>query len=143
MKLFQVVCGSGVALALLAGCENKTTTTGSTPPAGNSGQATTKKLTLKAPATQSIKRGDTDQLSISITRDNFNDPVTVRLNDLPKGVVCEETEATIPAGQTSTKLTLKASADAEVGEHDVKVDARAPGIQENVQTVKLNVKDKG
>jgi len=143
MKPLSVLCAFGVAACLAAGCENKTTTTGSVPGAGTSGTAAVKKLTVKRPTGQSIKQGDSDQVSISINRDNFNDPVTIRLENLPKGVVCVESQVVVPAGEKSIKLTLKAAPDAEVGEHDVKIAATAPGIDENVQTFKLDVKDKG
>jgi hypothetical protein len=143
MKPLNILCAFGLAACLAAGCETKTTTTGSVPGPGPSGTTTVKKLTVKGPTGQSIKQGDSNQVSISIVRDNFNDPVTIRLNDLPKGVVCVEDHVVVPAGDKSIKLTLKAAADAEIGEHDVKIDATAPGIDENVQTFKLNVKDNG
>jgi len=132
----------GLALVFGLGCENKTTTTGSATP-GTSGTTAVKKLTVTAAAQQTIKQGDTDELTVKIDRDNFNDPVTIRLNDLPKGVTFVENEVVIPAGSTSAKITLKAASDAEVGEHNVKIDAQAPGLDENVQTMKLTIKDKG
>ena len=150
MKPFKVLSALGIAVLFATGCENKTTTTGSATPAANpakpavtSSQPAVKKLTVKAAQTQSIKQGDTDEISIKIDRVSFDDAVTIRLNDLPKGVEAVEKEVVIPAGSNSAKVTLKASSDAEVGEHDVKIDAKAPGIDENVQTFKLTVKDKG
>jgi hypothetical protein len=82
-------------------------------------------------------------VSISIHRDNFTDAVTIRLNDLPHGITCAEKEVVIPADATSAKLTLKAAPDAAAGDFKVKIDARAPGIDENVQTFDLTVNDKG
>ncbi len=143
MKLLNLSLAIGLAALFTLGCENSSTTTGTSPPAGTSGKPVVKKLTVKAAAQQSLKQGDTDELSIKIERDNFNDPVTIRLNDLPKGVVCVENEVVIPAGATSTKLTLKAAPNAELGEHEVKIDAQAAGVDENIQTFKLDVKDKG
>jgi len=145
MKPLHVFCALGLAACLAAGCENKTTTTGSVPAAPGTapGTGTVKKLTIKGPTGQSIKQGDSNQVSISVNRDNFNDAVTIRLEDLPKGITCVEDKVVVPAGEKSIKLTLKAAPDAEIGEHDVKIDATAPGIDENVQTFKLNVKDKG
>jgi len=139
-KVFGIV---GLAALCAMGCENKTTTTGSANPSGATGKSEVKKLTLKAAAEQTIKQGGTDELAIKIDRSNFNDPVTIRLNDLPKGVTCDKTELVIPAGSNEVKVTLKAAADAETGDYSVKIDAQAPGIDENVQTLKLTVKDKG
>jgi hypothetical protein len=48
------------------------------------------------------------------------------LNGLPSGVEVVTPNAVIPAGQNSIKLQLKAAADAPVGEHQVKIDAKAP-----------------
>jgi len=125
------------------GCENKTTTTGPAP-AGTSGKSNeVKKLTLKAAEKESIKQGDSYDLKIKIERKNFDDPVTVRLSDLPEGVTSDMAEVVIPAGTTETKVKLTAAADAAVGEHDVKIDAKAPGVDDNMQTMKLTVKEKG
>jgi uncharacterized membrane protein len=145
MNKCKILIVFGLAALGAWGCENKTTTTGSAPPAAMPGKSSSavKKLTLKAAAEQTIKQGDSHELTIKIDRSNFDDPVTVHLNDLPQGVTCSMNEVIIPAGATETKVTLKVAPDAVVGEHDVKIDAKAPGLDENVQTMKLTVKDKG
>src|SRR5262245_26828854 len=120
MRLITVVTAMGLAAAI-AGCENKTTTTGSTVPSSTPGKPAVKRLTVKAAPTQTIKQGDTDEVSIKIDRDNFNDPVTIRLNELPKGITCEP-QVVIPANSSSGTFTLKAAPDAEVGEFEVKID---------------------
>jgi len=134
---------SSVALALaVAGCQ-ETTSTGPAAGTTRSGKPVVKKLSLVAATGQTIKQGDTDDVSIRITRDNFDDPVTIRLNDLPKGVELLGDEAVIPAGQTSIKIQLKAAADAAVGDHKVTIDAKAPGLADNTQTFTLTVKSSG
>src|SRR5436190_7345644 len=145
MNAYKCLDVFSLAVICSLGCENKTTTTGSaTTPAGTSRKAgEVKKLTLKAAAQQTIKQGDTDDLTIKIDRSNFDDPVTIRLKDLPQGVTCNMSEVVVPSGATEIKVTLKAASDAAVGEYKVKLDAQAPGLDENVQTLKLTVKDKG
>ncbi|MBI3864649.1 MAG: hypothetical protein HY290_22455 [Planctomycetia bacterium] len=143
MKPFQMFAAAGLAL-LIAGCQETTSTgpapaTSGGPPATRS-QTEIKKLSLTAAKAQTIKQGDTDDVAIKINRDNFNDAVTIRLNDLPKGVELIGNEAVIPAGQNSITLQLKAAPDAEVGEHKVQIDAKAPGLADNVQTFTLTVK---
>ena len=74
--------------------------------------------------------------------DNFDDAVTIRLNDLPQGIEALPMEVVIPAGSSSATVELKAADNAPVGEHRVQIDAVAPGIGENVQIFTLTVKDK-
>lgn len=142
MKPLKQFAAVALLLCVAAGCQKTTSTgVGENKPGG---EKTVKKLTLIAAKSQTIKRGDTDKVMITITRDHFDDPVTVRLNDLPKGIeVVGEQSAVIPKGSNSVTLELKATDDAEVGEHDVTIAADAPGLDENTQTFKLTVKDKG
>lgn len=143
MSKCKILTVFGLAALCAWGCDNKTTTTGPAPAPGTSGKSNeVKKLTLKAPASESIKQGDSHELTIKIDRSNFDDPVTIRLNELPEGVTCSTNEVVIPAGTTEAKVTLKVAPDAAVGEHDVKVDAKASGVDDNTQTMKLTVKDK-
>ncbi len=141
MKRTAILSAIGLALAI-AGCQ-ETTSTGPATKTTDSGKPAIKKLSLVAATSQTIKQGATDDVSIKITRDNFDDPVTIRLNDLPAGVELVGQEAIIPAGQNSIKLQLKATPDAAVGEHQVKIDAQAPGLADNVQTFTLTVKGNG
>jgi hypothetical protein len=140
MKRTSIVCAIGLALAM-AGCQ-ETTSTG---PGGKteSGNPAVKKLSLVAATSQTIKQGATDDFAINIKRDNFDDPVTIRLNDLPTGVEVVGKEAVIPSGENSIKVQLKAASDAAVGEHKVKIDATAPGLADNEQTFTLTVKASG
>lgn len=131
----------GLAVALAAGCQ-ETTSTGPATTQTSTGKPAVKKLTVMASETQNIARGDTDKVLVTIDRDNFNEPVTIRLNDLPRGVELVGGPAVIPADSNTATLEIKASDDAEVGEHHVQIDATAPGLAENLQTFKLTVTDK-
>lgn len=149
-----------VALTLFAlaamGCQESTTTGPGTsaPPAGmsNTGTATNpsatgasntakdlKKLTVIAKESQSIQQGDEDKVLVTINRDNFNDAVSLRIDNLPKGVTVEESAPSIAAGDNTMTLTLKADGSAPVGEYPVKLVAEAPGIETNTQTFTLKV----
>jgi uncharacterized membrane protein len=129
----------GCALLVSAGCE-QTTTTG--PQGGTTARtASPKRLTLTAAKDQTIRRGDTDKILVAINRDNFNDPVTVRVTGLPKGIsVLEGNDAVIPGGSNSATVTLKAAADADLGEHNVTLSAEAAGLEKNSQVFRLTVK---
>ena len=142
MKPLKQLAALALLLIVAAGCQ-KTTSTGPGE-VKNDGTTKVKKLTVVAAKSQTIKRGDTDKVLVTVNRDNFDDAVTVRLNDLPNGVeLVGENEAVIPRGSNSVTLELKASDDAEVGDHNVTIAADAPGLSENTQTFKLTVKDKG
>src|SRR5262245_38321986 len=151
MKL--LTCSAlGLALALVAGCQKTTTTapaTPSTPKTTQTPDNTTppvvrndkdvKKLTMIAAKDHSIEQGETDKVMVTITRSNFDDPVKISLNNLPRGVELLDANTIIQKGDNSVTLTLKASPDAEVGEFSVALNAEAPGIPANTQTFKLKV----
>jgi hypothetical protein len=70
----------------------------------------------------SIKQGDTAQETIGIKRGtNFAQDVTLSLQDLPKGITLNPTEAAIKSGGSDTMFTLTASDDAAPGEFTIKV----------------------
>ena len=138
MKRTTIITAVGLALAL-AGCQ-ETVSTGPATKTTDSGKPATKKLSLVAATSQSIKQGATDDVAIKITRDNFDDAVTIHLNDLPAGVEVVGDKVVIPAGQNSVTLQLKAAPDAAIGEHKVTIDAQAPGLADNVQTFTLTIK---
>lgn len=137
---------SALALVLAVGCQQSTSTGPATPPAGTAARpatntSTVKKLTVTAAKDQSIEQGESDKVMVTINRDNFDDPVTIKLNDLPVGVECTNNSVVIPAGSNSATLTLKAAEDAPVGEHNVTIAAEAPGLDLNTQSFVLKVKN--
>jgi hypothetical protein len=134
-KFFYLVCLS----TAIVGCNNTTTTSG-TRVSPTSGETVTKKLTLTAAKDQTISRNGSDKITISVKRENFNDPVSVALTGLPAGVAIVEKEMSIGASKDSVTLTLNAAADAAVGDHQVTITADAPGMPRNSQTFKLTVK---
>ena len=104
------------------------------------GADTSKKLTLKAPADTSIKQGETATINVDITRDKFNDPVELKFVGLPEGVSIMENDRTLSKDATSSKLTLKADADAKVvDKHEVTVTASGGGLTQ-AATFKVTVK---
>ena len=127
-----------VATTLVAGCNNTTTTTA--PAVTTRGEPVTKSLKLTAAKDQTIARGATDKVSIGVTRENFDEPITITLSGLPAGVEIVEKESTIRTGSSNLMLTLKASSDAALGEHSVTITADASGMPRNSQTFKLTVK---
>jgi uncharacterized membrane protein len=106
------------------------------------GADTGKKLTLKAPADASVTQGETATITVDITRDKFNDPVSLKYSGLPDGVRIMENDMTISKDASSAKLTLKADDDAKaVDAHKVTVTASGGGMTQEA-TFKVTVKKK-
>jgi hypothetical protein len=106
------------------------------------GADTAKKLTLKAPADVSVNQGETATIAVDITRDKFNDPVSLKYSGLPDGVSIMENDMTISKDASSAKLTLKADTDAKlVDNHTVTVTATGGGTTQ-ATTFKMTVKKK-
>lgn len=118
------------ALAVLTGCNQHTTSGG--PGASKLGSAGTNKplvgqgeetFSLKTPLLSTkIKQGETKTVNIDISRGkNFDQDVTLKLHDLPKGVTIDPASPVIKHGDKEAKLTVKAADDAALGDFTVKV----------------------
>jgi uncharacterized membrane protein len=69
-----------------------------------------------------LKQGETKAISISIKRGkNFDEDVTLKFADLPKGVTLDSASPVIKHGDMEAKLTLKAADDASLGDFTIKV----------------------
>jgi len=83
------------------------------------------KLELTAPASQSIRRGETHPVAIQIDRDGFEGSVEIAFSNLPRGVTVP-VGGSIPAGESSREFVLAAAPDATVvANHPVTVTASA------------------
>ena len=125
----RVLCALVAAgLVGLVGCGKEGTST-APPKPGQPGDANERrKLEVRGPTDQSITQNETEEMSISIDRENFTSAVKIELSDLPKGVTVVTPDLTIPAGKDDIKVTLKAAPDATVAkDHVVKVTATATG----------------
>ncbi|AWM36585.1 hypothetical protein GobsT_56000 [Gemmata obscuriglobus] len=107
---------------------------------------TPRKLSVKAPSSQTVTQDRADELTVSVDRDGFSVPVTIELKNLPKGVTVETKDLTIPADKNSLKVTIKAAPDAPaVVDHVVQVVGKAKGeadVPEVASDFKLTVKSK-
>ncbi len=156
----RLTCAAVAAASLaLAGCNKEGTSTAPPKPsqtathssnahgtathAANDQGAKNRKLSVTSPGNQNVTQDATTDFKVAIDRDNFDGPVTVALDSLPSGVSVVTKEMTIPAGQESVNVTLKAepNAAAAVG-HVVKVTAKSPEMPEAVTDFKLDVKAK-
>ena len=125
-------CAAMIALLVAVfGCEQTTVE-------GTGGR----KLTLSQPSSQTLKRGETNTISISITRASFSNPVEVKFSNLPKGVSVVE-DKKIGTDQNSGTYTLHAAPDADlVANHVAKVTVEGPDGMTATETFQITVKDK-
>lgn len=142
----KILCSMlAVGLIGLVGCKEGTSQ--APPKAGQVGDQTKpRKLSVTSPGGQVVMQDQTDELTVSVTRENLTSPVSVELRDLPNGVKVTTQDMTIPAGKDSITVTIKADSNATVAkDHVVKVAAKAKDekdLPEAITDFKLDVKAK-
>jgi hypothetical protein len=117
---------------LAAGACEKSTTVG----------AAGRELSITKPADQTLVRGETNEVAISIDRANFSGPVKVKFQKLPKGVHAVETKD-IASDQSRGVYTLHAANDADLVENfEAAVLVEGPAGMTTTQTFLVSVRDK-
>jgi uncharacterized membrane protein len=115
------------ASVAFAGCNNNSTPGG---PGATSNRGDNKPVVGRADDTftldppnlaTKVKQGESKAVSIGIKRGkNFDQDVTLKFSDLPKGVTIDPASPVIKHGDTEVKLTVKAADDAALGDFAVK-----------------------
>jgi len=134
MKKFTLWAAIPAAFLLcLAGCGG-----------GNTQQnpGSNEKLTLEKPSDETVKVGDSAKVTVKIKRKDFGGPVEITFSDIPEGITIDPASAKLSGSDDSSTFTLKAGNNAKVGDHTVKVTAKAESMNPS-QTFKVTVKDKG
>lgn len=125
LHILPVLC---IVSALVVSCDSSSV----------SGPGSTK-LKLIQPKDQTLQRGKTNDVAVSIARDDFTGPVAIEVTQLPAGVKVTNSKTEVPSTDKSTTLTLHAQPDAAlVTNHRVIVIARA-GDMEVAEGFKLTV----
>lgn len=121
----KLLTAAVLALPLAIGCDNQTTpggpgTTHPTTKAPMVGQAEdTFKLSAPTLSTH-VTQGETKTATIGINRGkNFDQDVTLKFGELPKGVTVTPTPVVIKHGDKDVQVTIAAAADAAVGDFTV------------------------
>jgi uncharacterized membrane protein len=90
-----------------------------------------------------IKQGESKEVAVGISRGkNFDEDVSLKFDNLPKGVTVEPGDATIKHGEKEAKLTFKAADDAALGDHTVKVTGHPQKGGDATNDLKLTVQKK-
>ena len=98
------------------------------------------RLGLTDPADQTITQGESNEISISVDRQGFAEPVQITFSNLPRGVRVDE--GTIPAGDNNRDFVLIAAPDAQVVEKQLVTVTAKGGGAAPTQTFELTVKAK-
>ena len=142
------------ALMLVSGCKG----TGQSGEKSSTAQTKEKSLTFVAPAAVRLARGGTADVTIKLERKNYDERVTVKFNNLPKGVhIVGAAGLNVNAGPVHIDLghqappiagdgaiyTLKADADAPlVTDSEMQLTAKGPDGQPVTTSLKVTVIEK-
>lgn len=132
-----------VAAVALVGCGGNDSPggPGATNPTGKQplyGQADNT-FNLTAPST-GLKQGEAKLVSIGIKRGtNFQEDVTLKFGDVPQGVTFDPASPVIKHGDKETEVTVKAAADASLGDFKVKVTGHPTKGGDGSTDLKLTV----
>jgi hypothetical protein len=125
-----------VVTACGGGGNNGGTGPGTNPGGGNPGAI----AVAAAPTTLSVVRGASGTLTVTIARSGtFSGPVTLAATGLPAGVTASFNPAQIPAGQTTSVLTLTTAASAATATSTITVVAIGSGVTDQTTSVQLTV----
>lgn len=135
-----------IALTLAAGlvgfvgCESKSGTAPSTNP---NKPNETRSIRITVSKDHTITQGETDDVMVEVTRSHNKDDVTLEVTDLPKGVVLDSKDVTVPGDKMSITLRLKADPTAPpVDNHEFHIVGHSKDIKSDTLNVKLTVKAK-
>jgi hypothetical protein len=136
-----------VASAAFLGCETKSTSGGPLAKDTNrTGTITQPEGTfslIPPRMSTTIKQGETHAVTISIDRGkNFDEDVSLKFEDLPKGVSVEPASPTIKHGDKEVKVELKAADDAALGDHTIKVVGHPGKGPDATHEMKIKVEKK-
>ena len=139
MKWMTLVLAAMLAVTLVGCGEDKKDKDKDKGTAKGSGD---KELTLTPPGETTITQGKKEDVTVKITRKDFDEDVTVSFSDLPKGVSVLDTDMKIEKGKTDKKFSLEAKDDATEGTHTAKVSAKGGGMEVKNREFKIIVKKK-
>jgi hypothetical protein len=131
MRPLALVLGAGLLVCML-GCGKTNEVT------GEGG----KKLKLTVPAVATtVKQGEEAKVTIKVTKEKFDDDVTLKFKDLPDGVKVVESDTKVPKGGKEATFTLKADSKAKIEDgQKVAVTAEGGGMKAQEEFT-VNVKE--
>ena len=124
-------------LAGIAGCSGNGTGT-----AGGEGGNKKEQFHIEAwHMTIDVKKGQSKETEIAIKRGtDFKDAVSFKFEDNMKGLTFDPAEPRIDSGSTTVHVKIHADANADAGEHTIKVTGTPAKVGEGVATNMFKVK---
>jgi uncharacterized membrane protein len=87
-----------------------------------------------------LKQGESKKVSLSLDRGkNFDEDVTLKFDNVPKGVSIDPATPKIAKGDKETTVTLKAAEDAAIGDFTVNVSGEPTKGKKATKTLKVTV----
>ena len=110
------------------------------PPIGNAEET----FTMSVPVlSTSLKQGEAKTATISLSRGkNFDEDVTLKFDDIPKGLTIEPPAALVKHGDKEANLTLKAADDAALGDFTIKVTGHPAKGTDAKAELKVSIAEK-
>jgi uncharacterized membrane protein len=100
------------------------------------------KLSLPTFSTK-IKQGETKEIDIGIKRGkNFGEDVSIKFEELPRGVTIDPAAPTIKSEDKEVKLSLKAAKEAALGDFTIKVSGHPEKGADSTNEMKVTVEKK-
>jgi hypothetical protein len=96
-------------------------------------------LTVSANTITVVQGGNTTLTATVGRTGNFNGPIAVTIEGLPANVTAAATPASVPAGSTSSTITINAAAAAATGNTTLTIRAAGTGVSARTATVTLTV----
>lgn len=91
-----------------------------------------------------LKQGESKSITLSLNRGkNFDEDVTLKFSDLPKGITIEPSTAKIAKSDKDESITIKAADDAALGDFTIKVTGEPTRGSAATNTIKLTVEKAG
>ncbi len=117
-----------------------TTTTAQKPVLGQAEET----FNLSVPSLSTgLKQGETKAASISLSRGkNFDEDVTLKFDDVPKGVTIDPESPVIKHGDTEAKITFQAADAAALGDFTIKVTGHPTKGADAKTEFKLTIAEK-
>jgi hypothetical protein len=90
-----------------------------------------------------LRQGETKSVSIYIKRArNFDEDVTLKFSDLPKGVSIDNTSPLIKHGDAEARFTLTATDDASLGDFSLQVTGHPEKGRDATNSLNITVSKK-
>ena len=122
-----------------------TKTDGGQPDKRTVGKPAEETFTIDVPLTSTkVKQGESKSITFALKRGaNFDEDVTLKFDNLPKGLTIEPSSPKIPKSEKEVRATIKAAEDAAIGDFTIKVTGEPSRGKPAANTLNVAVEKAG